>query len=78
MNPPKPLCDSNTGKQYSSRNKCGVAVAPEFGLNPENTHSWSRVWYRVLKLAPRARFIDKETGQPINKKTGLPEQKSQK
>jgi len=72
MNPPKPLWDSKTGKQYASRNKCGVAVASEFGLTPENTHPWSRVWYRVLKLAPPGRFIDKSTGKPIDKKTGLP------
>ena len=76
MNSPKPLRDSKTGKQYPSRNECGVAVAPEFGLDPGNTHPWSRVWYRVLKIAQSGRFIDKETGLPIDKKTGLPEQKS--
>lgn len=51
---PKRVLDIKTGITYDALNKCGAAVAPEFGLEVNN---WS--WYAVKALAPdRFQILD--------------------
>lgn len=40
--------DRNSGTIYDSKSKAGKALAPEFGLDPND----SFVWYRIVKLSP--------------------------
>jgi hypothetical protein len=58
---PKPVRDSCTDTSYRSRLAAGIAIAPEFGLDPTESH----VWFKIIKVAEPGRFIDVESGKPI-------------
>jgi len=49
----KPVKDTKTGIEYPSKSKAGMAVAAEYGLNPNNTF----IWYDIIKKDPK-RFIN--------------------
>lgn len=59
-NTPKRTTDMKSGIVYRSRNAAGKAVAPEFGLPITNY-----VWFDVLRLAPKGRFLDTQTREVI-------------
>ncbi len=48
----QPVKDTKTGIVYHSKASAGMAVAPEYDLDPKNHF----VWYEILKLAPD-RFV---------------------
>jgi len=57
--------DSKTGRLYSTRDAAGRAVAGEFGLPALNNYNY--LWFEVLRLSEPGRFIDVDTGKPIQK-----------
>ena len=56
-----PTRDSETGREYPSRNQTYRALAPQLGLDPEDPYGW----YTLCRMFP-GRFIDVRTGQPID------------
>ena len=61
-----PTRDSATGTDYPSRNKTYQALAPSFGLDPNNQYGW----YALCRMFPR-RFVDVKTGRPIGSNGSL-------
>jgi len=44
----QPVLDSKTGIRYKSKSAAGMAVAGDYGLDPNNTF----IWYEVIKRDP--------------------------
>ncbi len=61
-----PTRDSTTGTVYPSRNKAYQALAPSFGLDPNNQYGW----YTLCHMFP-GRFVDVKTGRPIGSNGSL-------
>ncbi len=61
-----PTRDSTTGTAYPSRNKAYQALAPSFGLDPNNQYGW----YTLCRMFP-GRFVDVKTGRPIGSNGSL-------
>ena len=61
-----PTRDSATNTDYPSRNKTYQALAPSFGLDPNNQYGW----YTLCRVFP-GRFIDVKTGRPIGSNGSL-------
>jgi hypothetical protein len=61
-----PTRDSATNTDYPSRNKTYQALAPSFGLDPNNQYGW----YTLCRVF-LGRFIDVKTGRPIGSNGSL-------